>query len=312
MSLSLNSLVSFSAQDIPIDWNEEFGRKAPLEVEIGFGNGEVLVQKSFSCAERNFIGIEQKAGRIKKTLRRIEDKNREISQEENIKILRLDARVAFQYLFSAQSVAFVYCLFPCPWPKKKQIKYRLFSRDFLALLNSRLTKSGKIQIVTDQENFRDWIKDQIDPLLFDFKTQTIVPQFGTKFEQKWIGQGQSSFFEITLKKIRHHDVVSSQFADMKTYYLENFNKKKFILEDIRNYKNIAISFKEINYDSQQKRCLVPVIVVEAPLSQYVWVEIKKAGDTWRVGFVKGQNFFSTSGVAYALEVIYEAVKKSVA
>jgi len=42
----------------PLDFRAIFGRHAPVVLEIGFGNGESLVQQATENPDRNFIGIE--------------------------------------------------------------------------------------------------------------------------------------------------------------------------------------------------------------------------------------------------------------
>ena len=44
--------------DQPLDLEATFGRDAPLTVEIGFGNGDTLVQLAAESPENNFLGVE--------------------------------------------------------------------------------------------------------------------------------------------------------------------------------------------------------------------------------------------------------------
>jgi len=167
--------------------------------KIGFGMGEFLVRCATDSPNRNFVGLEQHWERIYKTLRRLERSrfaDPGAGHPDNIKILRIDARVAFERLFSPRSIDVIYCLFPCPWPKKGHVKHRLFSKKFLRLLNSRLKAKGMIKIVTDFFPYYEWMLTQIPTTGFDAATQTTQPQYGTKFERKWCEEGQKEFFEL--------------------------------------------------------------------------------------------------------------------
>ena len=93
------------------------------------------------------IESENKCERIHKTLRKIE-----LAHIENVRLLRVDARLAMVRYFQPRSLERIHCLFPCPWPKKNQVKHRLFSRDFLKLLNNPvfLSKSKSITSLSSE------------------------------------------------------------------------------------------------------------------------------------------------------------------
>ena len=131
--LSLQPLLLWQHGARPIDWAQQFGRQAPIEVEIGFGNGEFLVREAQVHPELNFVGIEQEWASAQRALRRLAQ-----VKILNVRVLLVDARIALERLFLPQTVQRVYALFPCPWPKERHVKHRLFAQTFLTLLNSRL------------------------------------------------------------------------------------------------------------------------------------------------------------------------------
>ena len=81
---------------------------------------------------------------------------------ENVRLLKIDARVAFERLFLPQTIDHIHCLFPCPWPKKGHVKHRLFSNVFLKLINSRLKQKGQVKIVTDFCLTGEWVRGEIE------------------------------------------------------------------------------------------------------------------------------------------------------
>jgi len=109
--LSLQPLLLWQHGARPIDWAQQFERQAPVEVEIGFGNGEFLVHEAQEHPERNFVGIEQEWASVQRALRRIAQ-----AKILNVRVLLVDARIALERLFTPQTVQRVYALFPCPWP----------------------------------------------------------------------------------------------------------------------------------------------------------------------------------------------------
>lgn len=174
-----------------------------LEVEIGFGDGEHLIRMAAEYPERTFIGIEKKSGRVAVASQRVAS-----MQLDNVRMIQSCARDAFRDLFTACSISRIYALFPDPWPKRKHIQYRLFSGSYLRLMNNRLRMGGESLIVTDSEQYYRWILQQTADTGFDVENGTIAPRYNTRFERKWVGQHQHTFFRIQLIKARHIDIMS--------------------------------------------------------------------------------------------------------
>ena len=300
----LNPLISHYILKHPIDWSEQFLAKEekPLDVEIGFGMGEVLVRQAAAFPDRRFIGIEQIWERIYKTLQRI---RREDSQIDNVKILSIDAWIAFERLFSLESIDRIYSFFPCPWPKKKHIKHRLFSTNFLNLLNSRIKSNGELRIVTDAEYYFHWIVEQAEDTGFTLNTDKIKPQFDTKFERKWCQEGHEEFFEINLYKTEHKYIPVKEDVELKAYMVEQFNPDNFVFQDFHG--EVSVVFKEFLFDARKQKGMVLLLVAEQNLTQNVRVTIMKRNKGWRICKADGQVFFPTSGIAKAIELVYKTV-----
>ena len=169
-----------------------------IEVEIGFGSGEYLLRRASEYPDRLFIGIEKKSGLITEVAKKVVSLNL-----ENIRLLDSCASNVFTYLLPACSLSRAYALFPDPWPKKRHIKYRLFSMQYLRLLNNRLISGGEALIVTDSEDYCNWVQQQLPGTGFEVENSTIPPQFDTRFERKGLEQNFSTFFRILLKKTEH-------------------------------------------------------------------------------------------------------------
>ena len=111
---SIVPFIHWQETERPINWDERFGRKAPVDVEIGFGNGAFLVKHAQRNPDRNFVGIEVAWASVRRALRRINQLSL-----TNVRLLLVDTRVAFDYPVAPRSLDRVYTLFPMPWPKKE-------------------------------------------------------------------------------------------------------------------------------------------------------------------------------------------------
>lgn len=291
----------------PVKWEEAFGRQGKLAVEIGFGMGEVLLRTADADPAVNYVGIEQHTERIYKTLSAITRRRSDDPQAlRNIKILMQDARVVFERYFARRSIDHIYCLFPCPWPKKSHIKHRLFNADFLRLLNDRLKDDAELYIVTDYGPYYHWLLDEIKGAGFESRTGMIAPRFGTKFEKKWVAGGQSDFYEIRLQKTEHKTVAIKEDAELKAFTLPQFDPAGFHFRDITG--EYAFICKDKLFDPAQDRLLLYLIVTEPGMTQRFWVEIARRGEVWRVFKMEGQNFIPTEGIRLAIEKVYEAAR----
>src|SRR6478736_5463925 len=55
----------------PLNWGEIFPRSAPIEIDLGCGDGAFLMAMAHANPEHNFLGIERLLGRVRKICRRV-------------------------------------------------------------------------------------------------------------------------------------------------------------------------------------------------------------------------------------------------
>jgi tRNA (guanine-N7-)-methyltransferase len=300
---SLKPFINHFALTLPVDWSAIFNRRAPLEVEIGFGTGEYLVRLASQSPQHDFIGIEENVERIHKTLRKIE-----LAGLTNVRLMRIDARLAFERLFLSKTITRIHCLFPCPWPNKNQVKHRLFSKAFIKLLNDRLIPTGTADLVTDHAKFASWVRRQAPETGFKVTSQTIAPRFDTKFERKWREAGQEKFFAIHFLKTQHLKNALKREVELKVYFFDEFEPDHFKFKDLKG--NPAVIFKDFFFDEKRKQGMVHVLVAEDYLSQHVWIKIlKTAHKGWCLAVADGSLVIPTPGAAKALEMVYDSAKR---
>ena len=136
------------AQGPPIDPVSEFGRRAPLVVEVGFGRGDVLLEAAVARPERDYVGIEVHSPGIGYFLARAHEHG-----IGNVRILFGDAREALRHRFRRSSLDELWIYFPDPWPKARHHKRRLVQPELAALAASRLRPGGRILAATDDEDY---------------------------------------------------------------------------------------------------------------------------------------------------------------
>jgi tRNA (guanine-N7-)-methyltransferase len=129
-----------------LDLKKIFGRKAPLHVDLGCGDGSFLCALAQRIPDKNFLGIERLLGRIRTSARKA-------TTLDNVRLLRVESSYAVRYLLPVGSVERFYLLFPDPWPKRRHHRRRIVTPDFLESVHSALEESGSICIATDHFDY---------------------------------------------------------------------------------------------------------------------------------------------------------------
>ncbi|HJX18183.1 MAG TPA: tRNA (guanine(46)-N(7))-methyltransferase TrmB, partial [Acidiferrobacterales bacterium] len=95
-----------------LDFVALFGRAAPVHLEIGFGNGEVLATMAAAHPQNNYLGIEVHRPGVGMLLRRLEAEGL-----ANVRVACSDARELLEQRIPEGSLSGVYVFFPDPWHK---------------------------------------------------------------------------------------------------------------------------------------------------------------------------------------------------
>jgi tRNA (guanine-N7-)-methyltransferase len=178
-----------------LDFDTLFGRRAPIVLEIGFGNGDTLVEQARGSPGLNFIGIEVHEPGIGHCLLRANEDG-----VTNLRLSRHDAIEVLREQVPAESLQRVNLYFPDPWPKKRHHKRRIIQPTFLELIHSRLVAGGTLQIATDWANYAehiDEIFEQSELFSCDERREhdgdQPLDRPRTKFEQRGLRKGHRIF-----------------------------------------------------------------------------------------------------------------------
>lgn len=131
----------------PLDLTGIFGRRAPVVLEIGFGNGEALATMAARNPCNDYLGVEVHRPGVGHLLRGL------VAQDlTNVRIICADANEVLARLPDGSLTA-VHLLFPDPWPKKRHRKRRLVQPAFIETVRCKLTVGGVLCLATDWEDY---------------------------------------------------------------------------------------------------------------------------------------------------------------
>jgi tRNA (guanine-N7-)-methyltransferase len=174
-----------------------FPRAAPLDLDLGCGDGSFLLAMAQRHPERNFLATERMVGRVEKVARKI-------AREEvtNARVLRLENHFATRSFLPKESVSMAYVLFPDPWPKRYHHPRRLIQEEFMKSLHRVLAPGGGLRVKTDDLPYFQWM-ERIWANVSGYERIEWTEEEGwprTDFEQLFVAKGLP-IYRARLRKI---------------------------------------------------------------------------------------------------------------
>ncbi|MGY8869239.1 MAG: tRNA (guanosine(46)-N7)-methyltransferase TrmB [Pseudomonadales bacterium] len=143
-------VMGLEIKDGPVDFNEVFGREAPVVLEIGFGMGDSLLEMASREPNKNFVGIEVHSPGVGRLLSNANEEGL-----TNIRIYAEDAVEVFKQCVPDNSLDTLQLFFPDPWHKKRHHKRRIVQSDFAQSIRKKLKVGGYFHMATDWENYAE-------------------------------------------------------------------------------------------------------------------------------------------------------------
>jgi tRNA (guanine-N7-)-methyltransferase len=162
-----------------------FARDALLEVELGSGTGDFIIERAAALPQHNFLAVELSQSVIRLLVFRAKE-----SGLRNLKVVRADARPLVNFLLPPACVSIYHIYFPDPWPKKRHEKHRLVSDHFVRGLIRTLTRDGMLFVASDVADYAKYIFLALEEAGFS-RIRSEVPGAGiSKFAKKYEADGR--------------------------------------------------------------------------------------------------------------------------
>lgn len=149
---------------------EEFGRVAPLIVEIGSGQGHAIVSAAAARPDDDFLAVEVFRAGLARTML---DADR--AGVCNLRLVEANAPEVLSTYLPEGAASEIWIFFPDPWHKKRHTKRRLVRPGFAVTAARALRDGGLLRLATDWEDYALQMREVLDA----------APQFEPAFTADW-------------------------------------------------------------------------------------------------------------------------------
>ena len=122
------------------------GADAPVEVDLGFGRGEFLLEMAHRRPSVQFVGLEIRGYLLDKLREQLAQDPR-----PNVHLFAANVKQHLPVLFAPGMLSRVYIHFPDPWTeRKKHHKRRMVDASLVETLHTLLKPGGDVHLMTDK------------------------------------------------------------------------------------------------------------------------------------------------------------------
>lgn len=141
----------------PLDYEKLFGRCAPVELEIGAGRGDFIVQYAMAHPDVNLLAVERKLVVLRKIVTKVQR-----AKLEHVQVLNVEVRHFLSEYIRPASLHAVHVYFPDPWPKKRHAHRRLMVHsENIDLIVRCIEPAGYLHFRTDVPDYFEIALKQI-------------------------------------------------------------------------------------------------------------------------------------------------------
>jgi tRNA (guanine-N7-)-methyltransferase len=136
----------------PLDLGALFGRRAPIVIDLGCGNGRFLIGSAVWRADYDHLGVDILPLVLRYATRRANQRGL-----TNIRFAATDAQTLVRRLLPAGSVLEAHCYHPQPYYNPCDTGRRLLNPAFVADLHRVLQPSGRFFVQTDNAPYWQYL-----------------------------------------------------------------------------------------------------------------------------------------------------------
>ena len=177
------------------NWSKIFGNNNPIDLELGMGRGDFIINMAKKYPNRNFIGLELYSSQMVNAINKLNG-----LKLNNLKLINADALNIIEYF--GKEIGTIYLTFSEPWPKKQDEKKRFTYEGYLKLYDRIFKKDKHIILKTDNEKLFAYSLESLSKYWYVFNRVSLdlhhdenkIENVMTDWEKKCCQDGKKIFY----------------------------------------------------------------------------------------------------------------------
>ena len=176
-------------------WNDLFGNKNPICLELGMGRGDFIIEMAKTYPNINFIGLEINDSQMVMAVNNLKS-----LKLNNLKLINADAR-EIDKIFGKE-IDTIYLTFSEPWPKRRDETKRFTHVSYLKLYDKIFKKHKHIVLKTDNKGFFAYSLETLSSYWYVFEKVSLdlhndernIKNIMTNYEKQYLKEGRAIYY----------------------------------------------------------------------------------------------------------------------
>jgi tRNA (guanine-N7-)-methyltransferase len=176
-------------------WNDFFGNKNPINIELGMGRGSFIIEMAKKYPNINFIGIELNESQTATAVNNLSG-----IKLNNLKLICMDASLLLDIF--GKEINTIYLTFSEPWPKRIDEKKRFTHINYLKIYDRIFKKDKHIILKTDNKGLFAYSLETLSNYWYTFKTVSLdlhhdereISNVMTDFEKNYYKENRPIYY----------------------------------------------------------------------------------------------------------------------
>lgn len=176
-------------------WNDLFGNKNPICLELGMGRGDFIIEMAKTYPNINFIGLEINDSQMVMAINNLKS-----LKLNNLKLINADAR-EIDKIFGKE-IDTIYLTFSEPWPKRIDETKRFTHVSYLKLYDKIFKKHKHIVLKTDNKGLFAYSLETLSSYWYVFDKVSLdlhndernIKNIMTNYEKQYLKEGRAIYY----------------------------------------------------------------------------------------------------------------------
>ena len=176
-------------------WNDLFGNKNPICLELGMGRGDFIIEMAKTYPNINFVGVEINDSQMVMAVNNLKS-----LKLNNLKLINADAR-EIDKIFGKE-IDTIYLTFSEPWPKRIDETKRFTHVSYLKLYDKIFKKHKHIVLKTDNKGFFAYSLETLSSYWYVFEKVSLdlhndernIKNIMTNYEKQYFKEGRAIYY----------------------------------------------------------------------------------------------------------------------